>query len=60
VHVDQGEVLHLPAYWFHIVLSLTETLQCNSFMGEPATSSAMDFVEECMLRVSGEESGEEM
>ena len=55
VHLAPGDVLHLPAYWFHAVLSLTQTVQCNSFVGAPSTTVAQDFVEDCMMRVSGEQ-----
>eukprot|EP01045_Picozoa_sp_COSAG04_P030470 COSAG04_NODE_5306_length_1665_cov_1.584930_1_plen_299_part_00 len=54
VHLRPGDVLHLPAYWFHAVVSLTRTVQCNSFVGPPSTTAAQDFVEDCMMRISGE------
>ena len=54
VHLSPGDVLHLPAYWFHAVLSLTQTVQCNSFVGGPSTTVAQDHVEDCMMMMSGE------
>lgn len=66
VHLQEGEILHLPAYWFHSVLSLQPVggesegaggganLQCNSFMGAPSTTEAQETVERCMMQISGE------
>ena len=41
-------------YWFHAVVSLSQTLQCNSFVGGPSTTEAQDHVEDCMMKISGE------
>ena len=41
-------------YWFHAVVSLSQTVQCNSFVGGPSTTSAQDHVEDCMMKISGE------
>lgn len=55
VHLQEGDVLHLPAYWFHAVLSLSRTVQCNTFMGAPNKAEAGSHVERCMMRLSDEE-----
>lgn len=44
----------LHRYWFHAVLSLSQSVQCNSFVGAPSTTAAQDHVENCMMQISGE------
>ena len=33
--VRPGEVLYVPSYWFHYVISLDFSIQCNSRSGSP-------------------------
>ena len=34
VIIGPGDVLYLPSYWFHYIVSLDRTVQCNSRAGE--------------------------
>jgi hypothetical protein len=48
--VRQGEVLYIPSYWFHYIISLQFSAQCNSRSGSPdggPGSQAEKFLEEC-------------
>mmetsp|Transcript_52905 Transcript_52905/g.120583 ORF Transcript_52905/g.120583 Transcript_52905/m.120583 type:complete len:420 (+) Transcript_52905:245-1504(+) len=40
------QVLYLPSYWFHYIVSLDKTVQCNSRSGNDAGSSSL--IEQCM------------
>ena len=31
----QGEVLYIPSFWFHYIVSLQYSIQCNSRSGSP-------------------------
>jgi hypothetical protein len=33
--INTGEVLYIPSYWFHYIMSLEYSVQCNSRHGSP-------------------------
>ena len=40
VVLSAGEVLYLPSYWFHFIVSLDRSMQCNSRDGQGSAGSA--------------------
>jgi len=46
--VRQGEVLYLPSYWFHYVISLDFSIQCNSRSGTPPNKEGEAEINSCM------------
>lgn len=45
VHV--GEVLYIPSYWFHYIVSLDYSIQCNSRSGTPKSLIGKQEIEQC-------------
>ena len=33
--LSEGELLYIPSYWFHYIISLQTSIQCNSRSGHP-------------------------
>jgi hypothetical protein len=48
--VREGEVLYIPSYWLHYVISLQYSIQCNSRSGAPESEKGQSFVNECVER----------
>jgi ribosomal protein L16 Arg81 hydroxylase len=46
----EGEVLYLPSYWFHYIISLEYSVQCNSRSGQPLQDQGESDIEECIGR----------
>lgn len=46
--VNEGEVLYIPSYWFHYIVSLQYSIQCNSRSGSPPNKEGFSDIEECM------------
>ena len=43
-----GEVLYIPSYWFHYVVSLDYSIQCNSRSGPPPSQVGRNVIESCL------------
>lgn len=43
-----GEVLYIPSYWFHYVISLQYSIQCNSRHGTPPNDIGKKHIDECV------------
>lgn len=43
-----GEVLYIPTYWFHYMVSLKYSIQCNSRSGTPPHKEGANHVNLCM------------
>jgi oxalate decarboxylase/phosphoglucose isomerase-like protein (cupin superfamily) len=46
--VQQGEVLYIPSFWFHYIISLQYSIQCNSRSGTPPKHDGKRHIEECL------------
>lgn len=46
--VREGEVLYIPSFWFHYIVSLSTSIQCNSRSGTPPNKEGFSEVDECM------------
>jgi hypothetical protein len=48
--VHEGEVLYVPSFWFHYIVSLEYSIQCNSRSGFPANMRGYDSIRarDCM------------
>ena len=46
--VRQGEVLYIPSFWFHYIISLDYSVQCNSRSGIPESKDGQKEIEECL------------
>lgn len=46
--VRQGEVLYIPSFWFHYIISLEYSAQCNSRSGFPPKMQGKAYIEDCM------------
>mmetsp|Transcript_25690 Transcript_25690/g.42865 ORF Transcript_25690/g.42865 Transcript_25690/m.42865 type:complete len:384 (+) Transcript_25690:109-1260(+) len=46
--VRTGEVLYIPTYWFHYIISLRYSIQCNSRSGSPPNHEGENHVSLCM------------
>lgn len=46
--VREGEVLYIPSFWFHYIISLSFSIQCNSRSGEPPNKEGRDEIDKCM------------
>lgn len=46
--VRSGEVLYIPSYWFHYIVSLNYSIQCNSRSGSPPNREGQDHIEQCL------------
>ena len=45
--MNTGEVLYIPSYWFHYIVSLEWSAQCNSRHGSPPNEVGKDEIDEC-------------
>jgi oxalate decarboxylase/phosphoglucose isomerase-like protein (cupin superfamily) len=45
VHV--GEVIYIPSFWFHYIVSLEYSIQCNSRSGFPSGRKGQNYITEC-------------
>ena len=43
-----GEVLYIPSFWFHYIVSLDYSVQCNSRSGRPPRGQGVRNIERCM------------
>ena len=48
--VHHGEVLYIPSYWLHYIVSLQYSIQCNSRSGFPPNNEGAEDIEECVGR----------
>ena len=48
--VKQGEILYIPSYWFHYVVSLQYSIQCNSRSGTPPNGEGVKEIIKCVGR----------
>jgi len=50
--LNEGEVLHIPSHWFHYIISLQKSAQCNVRSGRDVEGSkefgGLNDVEECV------------
>jgi len=46
--VQEGEVLYIPSFWFHYIISLKYSIQCNSRSGTPPRHDGKSHIEECL------------
>lgn len=47
--VREGEVLYIPSYWFHYIISLEYSIQCNSRSGSPTrVDKGVGAINECL------------
>lgn len=46
--VREGEMLYIPSYWIHYIISLNYSVQCNSRSGPPPNDKGLDSIEVCM------------
>jgi hypothetical protein len=45
--VRAGEVLYIPSYWFHYIISLQYSVQCNTRHGPPESGIGKAPIEDC-------------
>jgi hypothetical protein len=45
--VRTGEVLYIPSYWLHYIISTRYSIQCNSRSGAPPNGQGQTDIEEC-------------
>lgn len=45
--IRQGEVLYIPSFWFHFIVSLNYSIQCNSRSGIPYDRKGQADIEKC-------------
>ena len=45
--IHAGEVLYIPSYWFHYIVSLEYSAQCNSRHGSPPDRFGKYDIDEC-------------
>ena len=46
--VREGEVLYIPSYWFHYIVSLSYSAQCNARSGTPPRDDGLDEIARCI------------
>ena len=46
--VQTGEVLYIPSYWFHYIVSLKYSVQCNSRSGSPPNFEGQADIDACI------------
>lgn len=47
--IEQGDVLYVPSYWYHHIVSLDESIQCNIRSGLALRENARQFLHNCGL-----------
>lgn len=45
--VHTGEILYVPSFWFHYIISLNYSIQCNSRSGTPPRGEGKQDIESC-------------
>ena len=45
--LKQGEVLYIPSFWFHYIVSLQYSIQCNTRSGSPKNMVGEDKIQKC-------------
>ena len=45
--VQAGEVLYVPAYWFHFIVSMEYSFQCNTRSGSPESNIGRKEIQAC-------------
>ena len=45
--VRMGEVLYIPSFWFHYIISLNYSIQCNSRSGFPPHRKGVEHINKC-------------
>jgi hypothetical protein len=45
--LHHGEILYIPSYWFHYIISLNYSIQCNSRSGAPKGKVGWDHIVSC-------------
>lgn len=45
--VREGEILYIPSFWFHYIISLEVSIQCNTRSGTPPSGIGRDDIEAC-------------
>ena len=45
--VQAGEVLYVPAFWFHFIVSMEYSAQCNSRSGQPERQQGVQDMLNC-------------
>jgi hypothetical protein len=48
--VREGEMLYIPSYWIHYIISMEYSIQCNSRSGPPPDKAGLSDIERCMGR----------
>lgn len=48
--VRQGEILYIPSYWFHFIVSLEYSIQCNTRSGLPSSLKGKSDIDACLGR----------
>lgn len=46
--VRTGEMLYIPSYWIHYIISLNYSIQCNSRSGPPPEEEGLEDIDKCM------------
>lgn len=46
--MSPGEVLYIPSYWFHYVMSVGYSVQCNSRHGSPSGDFGKSDIDKCL------------
>ena len=46
--LQAGEVLYIPSYWFHYIVSLKYSIQCNSRSGPPPHKEGEKEILQCV------------
>lgn len=49
VIVNAGDVLYLPSYWYHHIIALERSIQCNMRSGSITRDNTKDFLAQCGL-----------
>ena len=44
----EGEVLYIPSFWFHYIISLRYSVQCNSRSGSPPNEEGLSEINNCL------------
>ena len=45
--INPGEVLYIPSFWFHYIMSMEYSIQCNSRHGSPPSNVGKDYINKC-------------
>jgi hypothetical protein len=45
--LHHGEILYIPSFWFHYIISLNYSIQCNSRSGSPKGKVGWDHIAAC-------------